>query len=100
MVAVFDAATEFLEGDGTEYASLGQFVLVPARCLLQRLSENSVPEFDPSTDRPKRRESVPTVARDAGTSPTLQRRRRPNVQFTANIPIAVSLIGSCPIAAS
>ena len=100
MVTVFDATTEFSEGDGTEDARLGPFVLVPARCLLQRLSENSVQEFDASTDRPKHRESVPTVTRDVGTSPTLQRRQRSNVQLPAKIPITVALIGSCPITTS
>ena len=120
MVAVFDAATEFSESDCTGDARLGPFVLIPARRLLQRLSESSVQELDASTDQPKHRESVPTVARvaedspclcltragghlaptvarDTGNSPALQRRRRSNVQFTANIPITVALIGSCPI---
>ena len=120
MVTVFGAATESSECDCTEDARLGPFVLVPARCLLQGLSESLVQELDASTDQPKHRESVPTVARvaedspcpcltragghlaptvarDTGSSPALQRRRRSNVQFTANTPIAVSLIGSCPI---
>ena len=69
MVTVFDATTEVSEGDGTEDARLSPFVLIPARCLLQRLSENSVQEFDASTDRPKHREFVPAVARDAGNCP-------------------------------
>ena len=100
MATVFDATTEFSKGDGTEYASLGPFVLVPARCLLQSLSESSVQELDASPDRPNHRESVPTVPQDDGNSPALQQRRRSNVQFPAEFPITVVLIGSCPITAS
>ena len=49
MVTVFDATSEFSEGDGTEYARLGPFVLIPARSLLQRLSES---RYRNSTPRP------------------------------------------------
>ena len=97
---MFDATAEFSESDCTGDARLSPFDLVPARCLLQRLSEDSVLESDAATDRPRRRKSVPTVTQDIGTSPTCQQGQRSNVQLPAKIPITVAVIGTCPITTS
>lgn len=46
---------------------------------------------------PKRRESESRVSQDGGISPILRRLRQSNVQLPAEIPIAVAVIGICPI---
>ena len=46
--------------------------------------------------QPKRRESERRVTRNAGISLMLERSRRSNVQFPAEMPITVAVIGICP----
>ena len=46
---------------------------------------------------PKGQESEPGVTRNAGDSPMLRWPRQPNVQFSVKTPIALLVIGICPI---
>ena len=46
---------------------------------------------------PERAGSAHRVARTAGNSPSFRRPRHPNVQMSSRFPIAVVLIGTCPI---